>query len=197
VVTALANAVEAKDAMTEHHCQRLAQLASRMALRLGLTIAETDAIAYGALLHDVGKIGVPESVITKPYPLDDEEWDLMRRHPEIGERICAPLAAFAAFGPIIRHHHERGDGTGYPDGLRGEGIPVGARIVSLVDSFDAMTHDRTYRAARPVDAALGEIVSQSERQFDPELVPLLVEETLRGPVLAGPGGHGRRAPLPA
>ncbi|HEY7524000.1 MAG TPA: HD domain-containing phosphohydrolase [Candidatus Limnocylindrales bacterium] len=197
VVTALANAVEAKDAMTEHHCQRLAQLASRMALRLGLTIAETDAIAYGALLHDVGKIGVPESVITKPYPLDDEEWDLMRRHPEIGERICAPLAAFAAFGPIIRHHHERWDGTGYPDGLRGEGIPVGARIVSLVDSFDAMTHDRTYRAARPVDAALGEIVSQSERQFDPELVPLLVEETLRGPVLAGPGGHGRRAPLPA
>jgi cyclic di-GMP phosphodiesterase len=182
VVTALANAVEAKDAMTEHHCQRLAHLATRVSMRAGLSGAEMDAIAYGALLHDVGKIGVPEAVLTKPAPLDEDEWTLMRRHPEIGERICAPLAAFAAFGPIIRHHHERWDGMGYPDGLQGEAIPTGARIVGLVDSFDAITHDRTYRVARPVADALGEIVRQAGRQFDPYLAPLLVEEINRGPI---------------
>jgi HD-GYP domain-containing protein (c-di-GMP phosphodiesterase class II) len=151
-----------------------------------------DAIVYGGLLHDVGKIGVPESVLTKPGPLDEDEWELMRRHPEIGERICAPLAAFSAFGPIIRHHHERWDGLGYPDGLRGEAIPIGARIVGMVDAFDAITHDRTYRLARSVADALGEIVRLAGRQFDPELTPLLVEEISRGPTgralsAVGPG----------
>ena len=182
VVTSLANAVEAKDAPTEHHCQRLAHLATRVAGRVGLPDAELDAVAYGALLHDVGKIGIPEAILTKPGPLDEDEWNVMRRHPEIGERICAPLAAFAAFGPIIRHHHERWDGTGYPDGLRGDGIPMGARVVAVVDAFDAMTHDRPYRAARSVVDALGELVRLAGRQFDPELVPLLVDEVTRGPV---------------
>jgi len=182
VVTALANAVEAKDAMTEHHCQRLAHLATRVSMGAGVSDAEMHAIAYGALLHDVGKIGVPEAILTKPGPLDEDEWVLMRRHPEIGERICAPLAAFAAFGPIIRHHHERWDGLGYPDGLRAEAIPMGARIVGLVDAFDAITHDRTYRTARPVADALGEIVRLAGRQFDPDLAPLLVQEITRGPM---------------
>jgi putative two-component system response regulator len=180
VVTALANAVEAKDAPTEHHCQRLAHMATRLATRIGVSEAELDAIAYGALLHDVGKIGVPEAILTKAGPLDDDEWSLMRRHPEIGERICAPLAAFAAFGPIIRHHHERWDGTGYPDRLQGESIPIGAGVVALVDSFDAMTHDRVYRAARSVTDALGEIVRLAGRQFDPMLVPLFVEDVMHG-----------------
>jgi cyclic di-GMP phosphodiesterase len=181
VVTSLANAVAAKDAQTEHHCQRLAYLAARLGLRIGITGAELDAVAYGALLHDVGKIGVPDSVLTKPSPLDADEWELMRRHPEIGERICAPLAAFAAFGPIIRHHHERWDGAGYPDGLRGQAIPVGARIVALVDSFDAMTHDRPYRQARPVADALDEVIRLAGRQFDPELAPLLVADLTAHP----------------
>lgn len=183
VVTALANAVEAKDAPTEHHCQRLAHLATRLSLRVGLGEPQLDAIAYGALLHDVGKIGVPEFILTKPGPLDDDEWAMMRRHPEIGERICAPLAAFSVFGPIIRHHHERWDGSGYPDGLRGEVIPVGARIVALVDAFDAMTHDRIYRGARSVADALGEIVRLAGRQFDPDLAPLLIEVVQSGPVI--------------
>jgi putative two-component system response regulator len=183
VVTALANAVEAKDAPTEHHCQRLAQMATRLAMHLDLSDSEVDAVAYGALLHDVGKIGVPEAILTKPGALDEDEWALMRAHPEIGERTCAPLAAFAAFGPIVRHHHERWDGAGYPDGLRGEAIPVGARIVGIVDAFDAMTHDRVYRRARSVADALGEVVRLAERQFDPDLVPLLVEEVSRGPVV--------------
>jgi putative two-component system response regulator len=183
VVMALANAVEAKDAPTEQHCQRLAHLATRMATRLGLPSAELDAIAYGALLHDVGKIGVPEAILTKPGPLDDEEWAVMRRHPEMGERICAPLAAFAVFGPIIRHHHERWDGGGYPDGLRHSAIPIGARVVALVDAFDAMTHNRVYQSARSVADAMGEISRLAGRQFDPDLAPLLIEEASRGPRL--------------
>lgn len=181
VVTALANAVEAKDAPTEHHCQRLAHLATRISVRLGLPSAELDAIAYGALLHDVGKIGVPEAILTKPGALDEDEWAIMRRHPEMGERICAPLAAFAVFGPIIRHHHERWDGGGYPDGLRHTAIPIGARVVALVDAFDAMTHDRVYRSARSVGDALGEISRLAGRQFDPGLAPVLIEEASRGP----------------
>lgn len=182
VVTALANAVEAKDVQTEHHCQRLAHLATRLSLRLGLSPAQQHAIAYGALLHDVGKIGVPEAILTKPGALSDEEWAVMRRHPEIGERICAPLAAFSMFGPVIRHHHERWDGAGYPDGLREAAIPIGARVVALVDAFDAMTHDRIYRPARPVDAALDEIQRLRGQQFDPELAAMFVDEVSRGPV---------------
>jgi putative two-component system response regulator len=181
VVVSLANAVEAKDSTTEQHCQRLALLAARLGRQVGLEPAELDALTYGALLHDVGKIGVAEAILTKPGPLDDEEWAAMRRHPEIGERICAPLAAFAVFGPIIRHHHERWDGRGYPDGLRADQAPIGARIVGLVDAFDAMTHDRPYRAARSVSDALAEIVRESGRQFDPDLVPLFVDSTVHGP----------------
>ena len=179
VVAALANAVEAKDAQTEHHCERLALLAGRLGVRLRLSPAELDAVTYGALLHDIGKIGVPDSILTKQGPLDDDEWELVRRHPEIGERICAPLRSFGAFGPIIRHHHERWDGTGYPDKLRGEGIPVGARIVGLVDAFDAITHDRPYRAARTLEQALDELTRGAGAQFDPELTRLFVDETAR------------------
>ena len=176
VVTALANAVEAKDAPTERHCERLALLAARLGQRLDLSPAELDAVTYGALLHDVGKIGVPDRVLTKAGPLSDEEWALVRRHPDIGERICAPLESFAAFGPIIRHHHERWDGTGYPDGIRGEATSVGARIVGIVDAFDAMTHDRPYRRALTTEQALEELRHGAGRQFDPELARLFVDE---------------------
>ncbi len=175
IVTALANAIEAKDAPTERHCERLALLSVRLGSRLGLSTAELDAVTYGALLHDVGKIGVPDAVLAKADALSEEEWALIRRHPEIGERICAPLQSFAAFGPIIRHHHERWDGTGYPDGLRGEAASLGARIVGVVDAFDAMTHDRPYRRARTTEQALEELQHGAGRQFDPELARLSVE----------------------
>jgi putative two-component system response regulator len=178
-VAALANAVEAKDPLTERHCQRLANLAARVGADAGLDLAGLEDVAYGALLHDVGKIGVPESILSKPGPLDDDEWQLMRRHPEIGERICRPLNASQRFAPIVRHHHERWDGRGYPDGLRGEAIPLGARIVGLVDAFDAMTHDRPYRRAMPVPKAISELWLDAGRQFDRALVPLLVEEVER------------------
>jgi putative two-component system response regulator len=175
-VAALANAVEAKDPSTEHHCQRLANLAARLGTQAGLDTADLEAVAYGALLHDVGKIGVPESILTKQGPLNATEWEVMRSHPEIGARICEPLAAAGAFGPIVRHHHERWDGHGYPDGLKGEAIPLGARIVALVDAFDAMTHDRPYRRALSVDHAMHELWSEAGTQFDRALVPLFALE---------------------
>lgn len=178
-VAALANAVEAKDPSTERHCQRLANLAARLGAQAGLEGTELEAVAYGALLHDVGKIGVPEAILTKPGPLDADEWELMRRHPEIGERICLPLASAGVFSPIVRHHHERWDGRGYPDGLRGEAIPLGARIVGLVDAFDAMTHDRPYRRAMPRALAVSELWREAGGQFDRALVSLFVLELER------------------
>jgi putative two-component system response regulator len=169
VVSALANAVEAKDLVTEQHCARLAVVAARLCERLGLGVDEREAITYGALLHDVGKIGIPEALLSKTGPLTPDDWVVLRRHPEIGERICLPLGLSQSFAPIVRHHHERWDGGGYPDGLRGATIPVGARIVALADAYDAMTHDRPYRPAFPTAYALDEIRQQSGRQFDPEL----------------------------
>ena len=199
VVTALANAVEAKDAPTERHCERLAVMAARLGQRLDLPPSELDAITYGALLHDVGKIGVPDQVLTKIGPLSDDEWGLIRRHPEIGERICAPLASFGAFGPIIRHHHERWDGTGYPDGLRGEATPLGARIVGIVDAFDAMTHDRPYRRALTAEQAIDELRHGAGSQFDRDLARMFVDEiagttsraALRGDPFSLLAGHLR------
>jgi putative two-component system response regulator len=174
VIAALANAVEAKDATTEEHCQRLATLAHQLGIAVELDDAALRALAYGAILHDVGKIGVRDEILTKPGPLTRAEWADMRLHPLIGERICEPLAVARAFGPIIRNHHERWDGRGYPDGLRGEVIPIGARVVGIVDAFDAMVHSRPYRAARSAEQALAELRRGSGKQFDPALVPVFV-----------------------
>jgi putative two-component system response regulator len=175
VIAALANAVEAKDATTELHCQRLAGLAHQLGMRAGLEPPVLKGVVFGALLHDIGKIGVSDAILTKAGPLTAQEWIEMREHPVIGERICEPLAMAAEFAPIIRGHHERWDGQGYPDRLRGEQIPFGARIVGLVDAYDAMIHDRPYRAARSVDAALEEIRRLAGAQFDPELARLFEE----------------------
>jgi cyclic di-GMP phosphodiesterase len=174
VIAALANAVEAKDVTTEEHCERLAALANRLGSAVGLDVTDLRALTYGAILHDVGKIGIRDEILTKPGPLTRAEWADMRLHPLIGERICEPLAVARAFGPIIRNHHERWDGRGYPDGLRGEAIPMGARIVGVVDAFDAMVHARPYRAPRGGEAALAELRRGSGKQFDPALVPVFV-----------------------
>jgi putative two-component system response regulator len=174
VMAALANAVEAKDATTEVHCERLASLAHQLGTAAGLDPTDLRAVVFGAMLHDVGKIGVSDAILTKPGPLTPDEWTEMRRHPVIGERICLPLASSASFGPIVRHHHERWDGKGYPDGLRGDAIPLGARIVGVVDAFDAIVHPRPYRAARSTEAALTELHNERGRQFDPALVEVFV-----------------------
>ena len=174
VVAALANAVEAKDAKTEQHCQRLATMSGMLAQAADVDPEDQEAIVYGALLHDIGKIGIPEAILQKPGPLSDEEWEVVRRHPEIGEQICRPLSLSERYTPIIRHHHERWDGAGYPNHLMGVAIPLGSRIVALADAFDAMTQDRPYRLAMPIEAAIEELRAGAGRQFDPELARLFV-----------------------
>ncbi len=179
IVAALANAVEAKDVGLVHHCRWLAHHAARVGANVGLRGEELEAVAYGALLHDVGKIGVPEHLLRKEGPLSADEWTLMRRHPEIGEKICRPLQASRAFAPIIRHHHEFFDGSGYPDGLRAEGIPLGARIVSIADAYEAMVHGRPYQPAQSHERAANELQRLRGVQFDPELVPVFLDELER------------------
>lgn len=175
VLVALANAVEAKDPSTEHHCDRLGGLAMTLGRLARLDAEAVEAIGYGAALHDIGKIGVAETILRKPARLTDAEWAEIRRHPEIGARIVRPLRLGAIVAPVVRGHHERWDGHGYPDGLRHEQIPIGARIVALVDSFDAMTHERPYREGMPIDAALAELAREAGRQFDPALAALFIE----------------------
>jgi HD-GYP domain-containing protein (c-di-GMP phosphodiesterase class II) len=122
---------------------------------------------------------VSEHLLRKEGPLSDEEWLVMRRHPEIGEKICAPLRASRSFAPIIRHHHERFNGTGYPDGLKGEQIPLGARIVAIADAYEAMVHGRPYQPSQPHERVAAELRRLSGAQFDPELVPVFLDELER------------------
>ena len=179
IVAALANAVEAKDVALVHHCRWLAHHAARVGVQVGLRGDDLEAVAYGALLHDVGKIGVPEHLLRKEGPLSPEEWTVMRRHPEIGERICQPLKASRAFAPIIRHHHEHFNGRGYPDQLRGEQIPLGARIVAVADAYEAMVHGRPYQPAQSHSLAAEELLRKRGTQFDPDLVPIFLDELER------------------
>ena len=128
----------------------------------------------GAVLHDIGKVRVPEAILNKPGSLTDEEWKVMRTHPEVGERILQPIQSLQAILPIVRHHHERWDGSGYPDRLVGRAIPLGARIVAVCDAFRAMTEDRPYRASLGLAEALSELESCAGSQFDPDCVEALM-----------------------
>src|SRR5260370_3267444 len=152
VIIALAAAAEAKDAYTESHPQRVANSALRIGNRLGFQESDLIALYRGGLIHDIGKIAVPDAILCKPGPLNAEEERQMRAHPIIGESIVKPLPSAADILPIIRHHHERFDGGGYPDGLSGYRIPLMARIVSVCDAYDALASDRPYRAKRNPDA---------------------------------------------
>jgi putative two-component system response regulator len=174
VLVALATAIEAKDSMTEHHCSRLATHAVGLARLMQLPDTLIEAIGYGAVLHDVGKIGVSETLLTKAGPLTDNEWQDMRRHPAIGSRIVEPLRLGRLVAPIVRGHHERFDGTGYPDGLRGADIAIGARIVTVVDTYDAIVNDRPYRRGRSHKEAVQEMLSWRGTQFDPDVLDLFV-----------------------
>lgn len=171
IICSVAKAVEARDGGTGDHCERLAGLAARFGRHLGLTDHQILALGRAGFLHDFGKIGVPDAVLLKPGPLDPEEWRLMRRHPEIGAEICAPLRALREVVPVIRHHHERWNGSGYPDRLKGEEIPYLARVFQIVDAFDALTNDRCYRRALSFEAAVGMLSDEAERGlWDPGLV---------------------------
>ena len=174
VLVALASAIDAKDPVTEHHCDRVAEQATILARTVGLGEAAIEAVTYGAVLHDIGKIGIAEAVLKKPGELTTGERAEMQRHPIIGDGILRPLRLGSIIGPIVRGHHERWDGGGYPDGLRGEAIPIGARIVSVVDAHDAMTHDRPYRPALSADEAREELLRSRGTQFDPDMVDLFL-----------------------
>jgi putative nucleotidyltransferase with HDIG domain len=171
----LANALEAKDPCTRGHSTRVAALARQLALRMDLPRSVAETIAQSALLHDLGKIGVPESILRKSEPLTDDEWEIMRRHPVTGAQIVAPLEFFDDGAIIVRHHHERLDGSGYPDGLTGDGIPLGARIVAVADVYDALTSSRPYRPGLTHEEAIEHLHRESGRTLDPRVVSLLVE----------------------
>ncbi len=170
VIATLANELNARDADIQQHTERIGRYAAELGHRVGLSAADLHAIAYSILLHDLGRIGISESIMLKQGPLTAEEREAVRRHTEIGERIAAPLHGADRFGPIIRHHHERWDGLGYPDGLRGEAIPTGARIIAIVDAFDAMTQFRPYREALSITEAISELRRERNHQFDGGLV---------------------------
>jgi len=147
VLFSLALSIEAKDPYTEGHCDRLSKYSVALAERLNLPDELRVALRRAGTVHDIGKVAVPEHILLKPGPLTPEEWKVMKQHPLVGERICAPLKSFRHVLPVIRHHHEKLDGSGYPDGLKGEEIPLTARILQTVDIYDALTTSRPYRKA--------------------------------------------------
>lgn len=154
VIFALSNAIEGKDPYTEGHCERLSTYGQALGERLGLTDSEVDALRKAGTVHDVGKIAIPDSVLKKKGRLTEDEFALIKEHPVVGERICNPLRSFRLVLPIIRHHHEKMDGTGYPDGLEGSDIPITARVLTIVDVYDALTTERPYKKAFSVEESL-------------------------------------------
>ena len=169
-VLALAKAMDARDAYTQDHSQRMAAITDALCRKLDIEEGQIQAIRSAATLHDIGKIGVPDEILRKPGPLTSQEWDLMKRHPKIGADILAPVIKFAHIAPIIIAHHEKFDGSGYPYGLKGDQIPMGARILSVVDAYIAISDDRVYRKGRSQKEAISEIKKCSGSQFDPAVV---------------------------
>ena len=173
-VHALLAALEARDDYTGQHSESVVELASLVAHTLGLSAREQRSVEHVALLHDIGKVGVPDHVLQKRGPLNEDEWKLMRQHPVIGERIVAAIPPLAHLAPAIRAEHERWDGCGYPDGLVRDRIPIASRIVFACDAWHAMTSDRPYRRAMPLAVARAELTENAGSQFDPQVVEALL-----------------------
>lgn len=179
VLYSLALSIEAKDSYTEGHSDRLSKYSVALADHLALPEELRVALRWAGIIHDIGKIGVPENILLKPGRLSTDEMNIMKQHPIIGERICAPLKSMRLVLPIIRHHHEKLDGSGYPDGLHGEQIPLTARILSTVDIYDALTTDRPYRSALSPSEAIAVMQSEVSRGWwDGSLVNALQELVL-------------------
>ncbi len=174
-VTALIAAVEARDSYTGEHSRFVVDLATRVAQHMGVPREALAEVQQVALLHDIGKLAVPDAVLNKPGPLDPDEWTTMREHPEIGARIVGAIPELTHLGPSIRAEHERWDGRGYPDGLAGRAIPVASRIVFVCDAYHAMTSNRPYRRALAQEDAMEEIRSAAGSQFCPETARALAE----------------------
>jgi HD-GYP domain-containing protein (c-di-GMP phosphodiesterase class II) len=174
-VVALISSLASADAQTEEHCHAVASLARKVGRTLGMPAADLSELELAARLHDVGKVRVPRPVLRKPTALESWEWERMKLHPVWGQEILAPVPGLQAVALIVRLHHERLDGTGYPDGLPGERIPLACRIVSVCDAFGALTTDRPYRPARPPSDALGELRAHVGTQFDARAVKALAD----------------------
>jgi putative two-component system response regulator len=172
VLFSLANTVDAKDTYTQGHVERVSDMAMTLGHRLALSASELQALRYGGALHDIGKIGVPDEIINKQGPLDPEEWNIMKSHPDLGFKICMPLRRNLKTAlDVIRNHHEKLDGSGYPDGLKGEQISTVVRIMAVVDIFDALTTGRSYRKAMPRGKALEILRNEAEEgKLDQEIV---------------------------
>jgi putative nucleotidyltransferase with HDIG domain len=182
VITAMASAIDARDAYTHGHSNRVTEYAVAIAEEMRLSPAEVDIIRNASILHDVGKIGIKEDILKKPGRLTEEERREMEYHPFIGTKILQSVKLLEPVMPMVYHHHERFDGTGYPDGLRGEEIPLGARIISLADAFESMTSDRPYRKALPIEEAVAELRYGSGRQFDPRVVEVFMKLAEEGKI---------------
>lgn len=176
VLFVLAGSIEGKDPYTAGHCERLAKLAAELGEAIQLPDEEITALRRAGIVHDIGKVAVPDAILLKPGRLDAEEMRIMRQHPEVGEEICRPLKSFRLVLPIIRHHHEKMDGSGYPDGLKGRHIPLPARVLTIIDVFDALTTERPYKRALSVGEALGVMADEVARQWwDPDLFEVFRE----------------------
>jgi putative two-component system response regulator len=170
VLFTLARSIEGKDPYTLGHCERLAEYSARLGERLNLPEEQLVALRRAGIVHDVGKVAIPDAILLKPGALTPEEWTIIREHSAIGERICAPLKSFRLVLPIIRHHHEKLDGSGYPDGLRGDAIPVTARVLQIVDVYDALTTERPYKKAFSVTDSLQTMKDEVARGWwDPDI----------------------------
>jgi putative two-component system response regulator len=176
VIFSLALAIEGRDPYTNGHCHRLSDYGTKLARKIGLPEHEIDAVRKGGVIHDIGKIAVPDGILLKPGKLTPEEYDIMKIHPEAGENICKPLKSLAPVLPIIRGHQERWDGTGYPDKLAGTAIPITARVIAIVDFYDALMTVRPYKRALDVKQAL-EIMNREtqEHKWDPNLMRVFQE----------------------
>jgi len=174
----LAEAIEAKDPYTKGHCGRVAAFSSALARACGYPADEMETLEFASFLHDIGKLGVKDAVLLKPGPLDDDEWKHMRLHPVIGDQIASQIELLGPMRPAIRNHHERWDGRGYPDAMKGDGIPLAARIVCIADAFDAMVTDRPYKPALSLDVAHGFLRKGAAAQFDPNLVDIFIRNRI-------------------
>ena len=182
IIFSLARTVEAKDKYTEGHSERLSRMSSRLGKKLNYSPDDIVILRRGGILHDIGKIAIQDAILQKQGPLTDEEFSIIKTHPEIGERFCAPLKSMKPVLPTILYHHEKYDGSGYPTGLKGENIPVHARIMGIVDCFDALTTTRSYRPAMSVEKALSIMDAETSKgKWDPVIFENfleLVEENL-------------------